>query len=300
MKTLSFNQLKKLVREASRDTGYDVKDVTMVDIDDPESLESALKTLQESGAAAEGILKVRDALKKITSERIKQRAIAKAHASAARTEDKDTKDIDDAAKAFAELDGRVDTNFFFAVKDGSKRIGAFVRKTKNPLGGPAAIAYVLKAITDPKFKAAHEELCVFAEAMMAQANIIFARMKKQGVYLPDEEKWTAELRMLQDGGDRVLQYKAKLDESFGDSTFGKWLNMAWDRTVGVFKNFTNWVKKTFSRLFTSAEDAAEVVSETFDDILEHMDNDIQNHDMAMLQESRRRALRDRRALRARR
>ena len=318
MKSLTFNQLKKFVLEAAKDAGYSTKDVTMVNTDDEKALNEALEKLEQAGAAAEGIAKVRAAIKEINVDNVKRRALAKAKASIARTEEGQTKGLDDAAKAFAELDNTDNANYFFSVADKASetgdRIGVFLRKTKNPMGGPAAVSYVLKVIENEKFRKAHEDLCIFAEAMMAQANVIFKRMEEAGVILPPEEKWTAELRMLQGGSDKITQYKMKADAEIAEG-LGDWARKAWDWTVNTIGDFADWLANAAKRLVSAnrrADRAAGEFEDSLDDLNAALDKaenaeddedvDEPEYDTAVLQESRRQALRRRRmaAIRRRR
>lgn len=298
MKKLTFKQLKSIVSEA-KDTGIATSEVTMVDVDDAKQLENALDELKQAGAAAEAIGQVREALKDINFENVMERAAAKAQESAARTRAGKTKSLDDAAKAYAELDVKDNANYFFSVADKAEetgdRLGVFIRKTKNPMGGPAAAKYILKVLEDERFKKAHEDLCIFAESLMKQVDIILVQMAKAGVVLPPETKWTAELRKLQGGEDRIKKFTAKSEMLEG---LAAWAQKAWDWAVTTYEDFKNWL---FDRLenihFTNKkiDRAAENFEAVIDSLNDAMDEataemNQQRRRAAMIQERRRRAI----------
>lgn len=181
--TLTLNQIKRLVKEASK---FDPELVA----DGNKLVNEAIKQLEKTTDGIEKVTEYRDLLKKFTSQAIEKARQAKAAKSAADAMVKtDAKPLDDAAKRLADL-LQTNEDVFFSARENGHKVGIILTTVKKVISQDDSNAAILERLQDPEFIRKNEKLRGLSERMLTILEEARDQLREIGFFDKGEEELT--------------------------------------------------------------------------------------------------------------
>lgn len=249
-RTITFNQLKRLVREAK--SVY----VPGLVADGNKIVKEAIKTMEQNAESIEKIDRLRELVGRFTAQAVEKARQAKAASSAAAAQVKrDAKPLDDAAKELAEtLD--INGDVFFSAKQNGQKVGLILTTIKPVISQDISNEDILQRLEDPKFIANNEKLKGISQRMIAMLEEARDQLREIGFFDKGDDKLTRKaqgLYTLDDDEDEFIPLKEGFKDFMGKVGAGF---MRAIRKVG------EWFQRTFLPDYSKQE--AEYV-ETLDE-----------------------------------
>ena len=250
MKTLTYNQLKRIVLEArkSADDEFTVPDENIIDLDTvqkgtPEELKALIESLDKAGSNLEDIDKLHKELKKITIDALHDRANAKNEVGVAKAHERKTDFADKALKTFVDKAGEFEhgDRVFFKLEDdvdGLKEdIGIVLQSKKAPYSDVKKYGALMKLFEDEGVIESNPMFATLGAGLKATLESTVAAARKAGFDIPDEETtWTASMYTR----DRGTGKFNRVNEGFGE-----FASNAWGKVKNAWESFKNWFVDKF-------------------------------------------------------
>ena len=200
-RTLTYNQLKRLVLEARKSKDEDFTVDATIDLDDvrsgsAEDLKTLIESFDHAGQNLDEIESLHKELSKISADGLHDRANAKNEVGDAKSHERRTDFMDKAVKAFCDKAGEFEqgNRLFFKVKDRVGDIGIVLQSKVTPYGDTKKYGALLKLFEDEDVKKANPLFATLGAGLKATLDTAVAEARKAGYDIPDSETtWSASM-----------------------------------------------------------------------------------------------------------